>query len=117
MKSIDEIRTDNLRLLSDEQGGVGKLALAIGREQSQVSQWLNRSPMHGTGKPRVISTRSCRFVEKALGKPEGWMDRDHVASNGVLSAEVLFTGFRSMSVEEQRKFFHLLGEAYVARTA
>jgi len=72
--------------------------------------------MHGTGKPRVISTRSCRLVEEALGKPEGWMDQDHIASSRVLSAEVLFTGFKSMSVDEQRKFFHLLGEAYLART-
>lgn len=115
MNSIDEIRTNNLRLLSDEQGGVGRLAHAIGREPSQVSQWLNRSPNHGTGKPRVISTRSCRVVEKELGKPDGWMDRDQVVSNVELSAEVLFKGFSSMSGDAQQRFFQLLGEAYVLR--
>ena len=43
------------------------------------------------------------------------MDWDQVASNVELNAEVLFMEFGSMSRDEQRRFFQLLGEAYVLR--
>jgi hypothetical protein len=51
MKSIDDIRIDNLRLLATEQGGVGRLALVLGKGSSQVSQWLNRSLSTTAGSP------------------------------------------------------------------
>lgn len=77
MKTIDEIHRVNLAVACAEAGGVSKLAEKIGREPSQVSQWLNGSVNSGTGKARGMGLASCRRVEVALGKRTGWMDVEH----------------------------------------
>lgn len=77
MKKIEDVRRDNLRRLRDELGGVQELADRLGKSQSQISQWLNASTHSATGKPRTISSGSCREVERSLQKPEGWMDVEH----------------------------------------
>jgi transcriptional regulator with XRE-family HTH domain len=74
MKKIEEIRRDNLQRLRDELGSVKQLVEVTGKSQSQISQWLNGSAHSVTGKPRVISSGACREIEKATGKPDGWMD-------------------------------------------
>lgn len=87
MKTIDEIHRANLKALAEEFDGVGKLADLIGRQSSQVSQWMNGSRNSGTSKPRGMGTSSCRLVEKACGKPKGWMDVDHgAAANDTVGA-------------------------------
>jgi hypothetical protein len=80
MKTIDEIRRENLSLLKDKMGGVGNLAEFLGRDASQISQWLNASAHSGTGKPRGMRSESCRYIEQKFGKPKGWMERDNGAS-------------------------------------
>lgn len=77
MRKIEDVRRDNLRRLRDELGGVQGLADRLGKSQSQISQWLNASTHSATGKPRTISSGSCRELEKALGRPDGWMDAEH----------------------------------------
>jgi hypothetical protein len=77
MKKIEEIRRDNLRLLRDELGSVKRLVEVTGKSQSQISQWLNASSHSVTGKPRVMSSGACREIEKATGRPDGWMDVEH----------------------------------------
>jgi transcriptional regulator with XRE-family HTH domain len=77
MKKIEDVRRENLRRLRDEIGSVQELADRIGKSQSQVSQWLNASAHSASGKPRTISSGSCREVEKALKRPDGWMDVEH----------------------------------------
>jgi len=77
MKKIEDVRRENLRLLRDEIGSVQELADRVGKSQSQISQWLNASTHSVSGKPRQISTGSCREIERALRKPEGWMDVEH----------------------------------------
>lgn len=84
MKKIEDIRRDNLRRLRDELGSVQELAERIGKSQSQVSQWLNASTHSASGKPRTVSSGSCREIEKALGRPDGWMDAEH---NGLTVVE------------------------------
>lgn len=87
MKNIEQIRNENLRQLVQENGGVNAFSAKIGRSQAQISQWLNNSINSETGKPRNISSRSCRFIEKSLGLREGWFDIEH--HSNVESIEVL----------------------------
>lgn len=77
MKTIDEIRQINLAALVTEVGGTGALANLIERSQSQVSQWVTQSKHSVTGKPRVISSSSARYIEGKCNKPAGWLDKDH----------------------------------------
>ncbi len=74
---IDDIRRANLASLAKEAGGVGRLAERLERDQSQVSQWLNASKNSATGTPRGMRAGTCRFIEKKMGKPEGWLDINH----------------------------------------
>lgn len=84
MKLIDDIRADNMKLLQAEYGSVKALADHLGKSESQVSQWINRSTNSGTGKPRAMRSSTARGIEAACGKPVGWMDIDreklHVAA-------------------------------------
>lgn len=77
MKTIDAIRTENLIRLVKDKGGLVAFSEKIEREQSQVSQWINNSINSGTGKPRVISTKSCRRIEEVFSLATGWFDVDH----------------------------------------
>ncbi|MDR5777598.1 MULTISPECIES: hypothetical protein [unclassified Caballeronia] len=76
MKTCHEIRKDQLRVLAEEVGGVIELASIISRSETQVRQWLNASKDSRTGKPRGIADDMARYIEKATGKPVGWMDND-----------------------------------------
>jgi transcriptional regulator with XRE-family HTH domain len=89
MKKIEDVRRDNLRRLRDEIGSVQELADRLGKSQSQVSQWLNASTHSLSGKPRTISSASCREVELALNKPEGWMDVEHQDLAAVETTQVV----------------------------
>lgn len=97
MKKIEDVRRDNLRRLRDELGGVQELADRLGKGQSQISQWLNASTHSGTGKPRAISSGSCREIERTLRKPEGWMDVEHAPMTLVPSSEA--TALRKLLAE------------------
>jgi SOS-response transcriptional repressor LexA len=77
MSTIELIHRQNLQLLAREFGGVAAVAAKIGCSSSQYSQWMNGSENSGTGKPRGMRPSSARRIEKATGKPEGWMDREH----------------------------------------
>ena len=77
MKTIEEIRTENLNSLIDKHGGNTKFALKIDKEQAQISQWAKNAPDSRTKKPRVINSESCRNIEKTLNIETGWMDNDH----------------------------------------
>ena len=119
MKKIEDIRRENLGLLRAEAGGVQRLADRLGKSQSQVSQWLNASANSGSGKPRTISTASCREIERAIGKPEGWMDMQHQEAHVALvetddavelrrmlrdaSAEIRLLSIYRMADSDQRK--------------
>lgn len=81
MKTIDEIRQANLAKLVASSGGTGAFAQLIERSQSQVSQWLTGAKNSATGKPRVIGSASCRYIEEKLGKPSGWLDQENSFAN------------------------------------
>ncbi|MEQ4618325.1 MAG: hypothetical protein ABN482_09785 [Corticimicrobacter sp.] len=75
--TIDSIRRTNLTALVLESGGISRLAEKIGKDPSQVSQWVNAAPDSRTKKPRGIRSTTCRDIERLLGKQEGWMDANH----------------------------------------
>jgi transcriptional regulator with XRE-family HTH domain len=89
MKKIEDVRRDNLRRLRNELGSVQELADRIGKSQSQLSQWLNASTHSTSGKPRTISSGSCREIEKTLGRPDGWMDAEHQELAAVATSEAV----------------------------
>jgi SOS-response transcriptional repressor LexA len=77
MKTIDEIRRQNLAILVAGCSGVTQLAARAQKSASQISQWLNGSAHSGTGKARGMRSSSCRELERACGKEAGWMEVDH----------------------------------------
>ena len=75
--TIEETRTENLKLLADRYASIKSFSDAIGKDRSMVSQWVNNTKSTRTGKPIYIGTGSCRAIETALGLPIGWMDEKH----------------------------------------
>lgn len=76
-KSIETIRTENLRLLAEKFGGIARIAEKTGRSHAQISQWVHNFKNTKSGKPMYISSGSCRMVETAMDLPKYWMDVDH----------------------------------------
>lgn len=77
--TIDQIYRDNLRALIKEHGTQEALSTVIGKSPAQISQWLNGLKDSKTGKPRSMARATAREIERACGKPEGWMDQPHEA--------------------------------------
>lgn len=77
MKTIDEIRRDNIQVLIDECGGNKALSDLLGKSEAQVSQLLNGSRDSKTGKPRGMNNTTARAIEEKCGKERGWLDNDH----------------------------------------
>ena len=77
MKTIEEIRRENLNILIGEFPSAASFSEKIGKSPSQVSQWKNSSIDSKSGKPRNIDSETAREIEKALEKEKGWMDHDH----------------------------------------
>lgn len=76
MKTVAEIRIDRLNELIAEHKNQAAFAKAIGKSESQVSQWKTRAKHSGTGKPRKMGDEIARELEQLCGKPQGWMDQD-----------------------------------------
>jgi transcriptional regulator with XRE-family HTH domain len=74
MKSINDIRRDNLREIIDKDfdGTQTRLAEALKLQPNLVSRWL-----HGT---KNIGDAVARKIETAARKPKYWLDTDHVLS-------------------------------------
>jgi len=87
MNTIDSIHRENLQALVREFGSVSTVAVKIGCSSSQYSQWMNGSENSGTGKPRGMRPSSARRIEKALGKPVGWMDQLHASATDSTAQE------------------------------
>lgn len=77
MKTIDEIRRDNLLLAIERTGTMTALAEAAKVSAAYLSQIKNKTPESKTGKPKGMGNDVARRIEKALGEPEGWIDVEH----------------------------------------
>lgn len=77
MKTIDEIRRDNLLIAIERCGTMTALAEAAKVSAPYLSQIKNKTPESKTGKPKGMGNDVARKIEKALKEPEGWIDVEH----------------------------------------
>jgi phage repressor protein C with HTH and peptisase S24 domain len=77
MKTIDEIRRENLLLAIARYGSITALAEAAKVSPPYLSQIKNKTPESKTGKPKGMGNDVARRIEKALEEPEGWIDVEH----------------------------------------
>ncbi|AIW21333.1 LexA family transcriptional repressor [Vibrio coralliilyticus] len=70
MKTSEEIRRNNARLIAQEIGGTSAFANQIDRSQTQVSRFMGR------GATTQIGPKMARHIEQCFDKPEGWLDVD-----------------------------------------
>ncbi len=71
METSTEIRTQNIRELVKHNGGVTKFSELVGRDQSQISQWVSLKS------PKKIGEKIARSIEEKLGLSQGYLDHDH----------------------------------------
>ncbi|NHC63198.1 hypothetical protein [Paenalcaligenes suwonensis] len=83
MKSVSEIRLENLETLVKQAGTADSLAERAGLSHVYVSQIRSRAIDAKTGKPRNLGSVASRKIEEGMGKPKGWMDRDHSDGGGL----------------------------------
>ncbi|GAA4400456.1 S24 family peptidase [Quisquiliibacterium transsilvanicum] len=81
MKTVGEVRRENLGLLRDRYGTWPALNIALGRSarDATLGQIWNRNPDSKTGRPRQMGDRLARAIEQCLELPEGWLDVPHEA--------------------------------------
>jgi hypothetical protein len=107
MKPIAEIRLTNLLALIKEAGTQNALAERAETTPIYLSQVVNRIQDHKSGRPRELGTDMARRLEKAMGKPENWMDHDHAAAGGALLNEdevTILNAYRLLPAELARDF-------------
>lgn len=69
--NVKIIRRENLRALAKSAGGISKLALRLGKSQSQISHLIGTSPI------KNIGDKVAAQIEAVFEKPSGWLDREH----------------------------------------
>ncbi len=74
MRTIAEIRRTNLERLAEEAGSLDAVAERADTNAVYLTQIRTRYPDRRTGRPREMGSRLARRLEKAFGKPTGWMD-------------------------------------------
>ena len=92
MRNVSRIRLQNLESLIKEAGSAAGLARAANTNSSYLSQVRNRFPAPN-GNPRGIGNELADKLEKAMGKPSGWMDLQHekaTSIDGIISAHAPF---------------------------
>jgi phage repressor protein C with HTH and peptisase S24 domain len=76
MKTISEIRRDNLLLLKEEFRTYRKISDLSGTDPAYLSQIINKHDDRGMG------DELARKLEVGCGKGHGWMDQDHEIKTG-----------------------------------
>ncbi|MBT2333597.1 hypothetical protein J7E49_06730 [Variovorax paradoxus] len=77
MKTIGEIRLENLELLVADSGTLETVAGKAGTTSVYLSQIRNGALDQKTGRPRQMGDQMARRLELAHEKPKGWMDTPH----------------------------------------
>jgi len=70
LKTIKEVRIENLNILVESHGSVQALADAIGKSQAVVSHMRSG---------KYFGDKSARDIERALSLPIGHLDNDHTS--------------------------------------
>lgn len=103
MKTISEIRLQNLELLITEVGTAEQLAEQCDLSAIYLSQIKNRAIDVKTSKPRNLGSQAARKLEKGTGKPQGWMDREHIDQD----QDVVIVKKRNEPIEGYIRLEHL----------
>ncbi|QOR55255.1 MAG: hypothetical protein SHS37scaffold220_24 [Phage 67_12] len=77
MNTIGSIRRANLERLVMRAGTLEALAQSADTTSIYLSQIRNQAVDAKSGRPREMGTAMARRLERASGKPDGWMDVDH----------------------------------------
>lgn len=77
MKTVGDLRRENLELLVEQFGTLEGVASAVGSTSIYLSQVRNQAIDAKTGKPREMGALMARRLEAAAEKPRGWMDQEH----------------------------------------
>ena len=116
MKTIAEIRLDNLRLLIGEFGTQEQVAALADTSPVYLSQILNGAADSKTGKVRQIGDPLARKLEGGCGKEVGWMDNVHVPhtyrSQKQAAAMALMETMDPHQLEQAYKIIHTLAEPH-----
>lgn len=82
--SVDIVTTRKLRLAQAEQeaGGIAQLAELAGLSEKYLRQIKQGFQGKKDRKPRSLGNSAARKIERALGKPFGWMDQPPVGPEG-----------------------------------
>lgn len=81
MRKLHQIRLHNLEILIAEAGSAATLARTAETNSSYLSQVRNQLPT-SKGTPRAMGYGLANKLEKAMKKPQGWMDTPH--TNGTV---------------------------------
>ncbi len=82
MKLIHDIRRENLERLVSELKTLEALAAAAATTGVYLGQ-IRRETPDTNGRPRQMGAAMARRLEKACGKPVGWMDIEHSPSAAI----------------------------------
>lgn len=98
-----EIRLNNLRKLIGEAKSAAELARKVGTDPAYLSQLVNRVPTP-KGTIRGVGDVLVDRLEKAMGKPTGWMDQDHSKAKTEYSERerMIMEMFRGLSEEGKK---------------
>lgn len=92
MKSVYEIRRENLRGLMTQWGGPTSLAKKLGHSNgSYIAQLVGPNPS------REISEKVARDMEAKLGLPVGWLDQEHTGTTRQVDDETLSACVRAVA--------------------
>lgn len=80
-EEIDRIRLKNLSRLIAEAGSATELARRAGVSGSNLSHVRARTP-YASGSPRRMGDRLAAKLERAMGKPPGWMNEEPAYETG-----------------------------------
>jgi len=75
-RKLERLRSENLERLIREAGTLKELARCAGTSSSYLSQVRHRIRTP-SGKHRKVTDELAGMLERAIGKPEGWMDESH----------------------------------------
>lgn len=77
-EDITNIRRENARMLAKEVGGPAEFGRRVAMADSQITHLI------GAKKTKNIGSIIARRIEKAFGKPTGWLDTYHPPGGNVM---------------------------------
>ena len=87
MRTIGEIRRENLELLIVRAGSLDAVAGAAESSPVYLSQIRNRAQDRKTGRPREMGSAMARRLESAFKVDPGWMDARHQGKTSIGTGE------------------------------